>query len=64
MTRKPGRQEKLANEIRRQFADLSTSRFLRAMPAFKVVSDIPDHMKDLLDRLEASERQSRTPSRP
>jgi len=64
MTRKPGRQEKLANDIRRQFADLSTSGFLRAMPAFKVVSDIPDHMKDLLDRLEASERQSRTPSRP
>ena len=52
------RQDRLAGDIRRQFGDLSTTRFLRAMPAFRVVSDIPDHLRQLLDRLEASERQA------
>lgn len=58
------RQEKLATDIRRQFSERSVVRFLGAMPAYKVVSDIPPHLKELLDRLEASERQQRGRSRP
>ena len=44
-------QEKLATDIRRQFGDRSLTRFLGAMPTYKVVSDLPHHMKELLDRL-------------
>jgi len=58
------RQDRLAADIRRQFTDLSTARFLHAMPAFRVVSDIPDHLKELLDRLETSEGQAAGRSQP
>jgi len=51
------RQDKLATDIRRQIGDRSLTRFLGAMPAYKVVNDIPRHMKDLLEQLEASERR-------
>lgn len=59
MTRKDAeRHERLAADIRHQFADLSTTRFLRAMPAFRVIDEIPDHLKVLLDRLDAGERRA------
>ena len=57
------RQEQLATDIRRQIGDRSMTRFLGAMPAYKVVSDIPSHLKDLLERLEASERPQASASR-
>ena len=51
------RQDRLAADIRRQFTALSTKRFLHAMPAFRVVAEIPGHLRELLDQLEASERR-------
>lgn len=56
-------QEKLATDIRRQIGDRSLARFLGAMPTYKVVSEIPHHLKELLERLEASERQQADRSR-
>jgi hypothetical protein len=56
MTRNTGeRHDSLATDIRRQFGERSTTRFLHAMPAFKVVDEIPGHLKALLDRLEETE---------
>lgn len=52
------RQERLAADISRQFTAPSTARFLRAMPAFRVTRDVPAHLKELLDRLEASEEET------
>ena len=49
------RHERLAPDIRRQFGERSTRRFLHAMPAFKVVDEIPRHLRALLDRLEETE---------
>lgn len=49
--------DRLASDIRRQIADPSTTRCLRALPAFRAVEDLPDHLKVLLDRLDARERQ-------
>jgi len=56
MSRNTGeRQERLATDVRRQLGEGATTRFLRAMPTFKVVKDMPRHMTDLLDRLEETE---------
>ncbi|WP_315925135.1 hypothetical protein [Mesorhizobium sp. SP-1A] len=49
---KPPDDQALSGDIRRQATDRMTRRFLRGMPAFKVVSDLPEHMKTLLERLE------------
>ncbi len=45
----------LANTIRRQVAAPATRRMLGAMPAFRPVDDIPEHLQTLLDRIEAME---------
>lgn len=56
MTRANSQQgQQLARDIRRQFGNGATTRFLHALPTFKVVTDLPEHMRDLLDRLQASE---------
>lgn len=56
MTRNTGeKHDSLALDIRRQFGERSTARFLHALPAFKVVDDIPGHLRTLLDRLEETE---------
>jgi len=56
MTRNTGeRQTGLAADIRRQFGDGSVRRFARSLPAFKVVDDIPGHLKTLLDQVERAE---------
>lgn len=57
------RQTDLASDIRRQFGKRSTARFLNALPAFKVVDDIPAPLKDLLERLEETEEVETAPSR-
>lgn len=49
------KREELTAQIRRQFTDRSTRRFLHALPAFRVVNDIPEPLRTLLERLEAQE---------
>lgn len=64
MTRNTGeRHEALATDIRRQFGERSTARFLHTMPAFKVVDDIPAHLRALLDKLEQTEGKQAKASR-
>jgi hypothetical protein len=56
MTRNKGdRREGLANDVRRQFGTEATTRFLRTLPAFRLEADIPDHFRELLDRLDGIE---------
>jgi hypothetical protein len=47
---------------RHPFGDRTTTRFLRTLPSFRVVHDLPDHLSELLKRLEQAE-QSETPKR-
>ncbi|RUW93359.1 hypothetical protein [Mesorhizobium sp. M7A.F.Ca.US.010.02.1.1] len=48
--------EGLAIEIRRQFGAEAVTRFLRTLPAFRTEADIPDRLRELLDRLDGAER--------
>jgi hypothetical protein len=57
------RHERLAGDIRRQFGEGSTTRFLHAMPTFKVVDRLPRHLKILLDQLEETEGRKAETSR-
>ncbi len=57
------RHHRLASDIRRQFGERSTVRFLHALPAFKVVDDIPGHLRTLLDKLEETEGKKAKASR-
>jgi hypothetical protein len=57
------RHERLAGDIRRQFGEGSTTRFLHAMPTFKVVDRLPRHLKILLDQLEETEGRKAKTSR-
>lgn len=50
------KRESRMNPDRHAFGDRMTTRFLRTLPAFRVVHDIPDHLADLLERLEEAER--------
>ena len=64
MTRDTGeRHQRLAVDIRRQFGNRSTMRFLHTLPAFKVVDHIPAHLKALLDQLEETEGKKTKASR-
>jgi hypothetical protein len=55
MTRNKGEKtEGLAAEVRRQFGAEATKRFLRNLPAFRTEADIPDRLRELLDRLDGS----------
>jgi hypothetical protein len=49
------RRAELAADIRRQFGSEATMRFLRTLPAFRLESDIPEHFRELLDRLDGIE---------
>ncbi|MEP6568021.1 MAG: hypothetical protein ABJB10_23025 [Mesorhizobium sp.] len=56
MTRNNGdRRENQAANMRRQFSTEATTRFLRTLPAFRTEADIPDHFRELLDRLDGVE---------
>jgi metal-dependent amidase/aminoacylase/carboxypeptidase family protein len=57
------RRERLAAGLRRQFGTEATIRFLRALPAFRTENDIPDHFKELLDRLDGIESSVATSRR-
>ena len=45
----------LPTQIRRQFSDRSNQRFLRSLPSFTVVNEIPEPLRTLLERLDAQE---------
>jgi hypothetical protein len=49
------RRESLAADIKRQFSTDATTRFLRTLPAFRTEADIPDHLRELLERLDGVE---------
>ncbi len=53
------REGRVAAEIRRQIGDNTSRRLARAVPSFRVVSDIPDHLRELLERLDGMESHSR-----
>ena len=56
MTRNKGEKgERLATEVRRQFGAEAVTRFLRTLPAFRTEADIPDRLRELLDRLDGVE---------
>jgi hypothetical protein len=56
MTRNKGEKgERLATEVRRQFGAEAVTRFLRTLPAFRTETDIPDRLRELLDRLDGVE---------
>ena len=56
MTRNNGeRPEGLAADIRRQMSTEATKRFLSNLSAFQADNDIPDHFRELLDRLDRVE---------
>jgi hypothetical protein len=47
--------EKLAADIKRQIGNGKTARLLRALPIFKVASDMPPYLRRLLEQLDESE---------
>ncbi len=49
------KREKLAADIRRELRGRRTVRFLNTMPAFRITTEMPDYLRQLLDRLEESE---------
>jgi len=57
MTRnKAEKTEGVAAEVRRQFGAEATRRFLHTLPAFRTEVGIPDHLGELLDRLDGVEK--------
>ncbi|MBN9236396.1 MULTISPECIES: hypothetical protein [Phyllobacteriaceae] len=52
------KRDQLTTQIRRQFTDRSTQRFLHALPAFRVVNEIPEPLRTLLERLDAQESRA------
>jgi hypothetical protein len=53
------RRRRLADNVKHQFKDKTTARLVHALPAFKVVHDVPDHLTNLLRRLEKAEKGGR-----
>ena len=45
----------LQKEIRRQFGSVGTSRFLRALPGFRLEQKIPERFANLLAELDRAE---------
>ncbi|RJT40304.1 hypothetical protein D3227_09995 [Mesorhizobium waimense] len=52
---KRNRREELAADIKRQVGTETTKRFLRTLPAFRLQADLPEHLRELLDRLDGAE---------
>ncbi|WP_192183406.1 hypothetical protein [Mesorhizobium amorphae] len=52
---KRDRREELAADIKRQVGTETTKRFLRTLPAFRLQPDLPEHLRELLDRLDGAE---------
>lgn len=51
--KRPAPDKGLARDIRRQAGDRATRRFLRSLPSFKVVTELPEHLRNLLEQLES-----------
>ena len=56
---KPDSANILQNEIRKQFGSAATSRFLRALPGFRVDHKIPERFSNLLAELDRAESDQR-----
>jgi hypothetical protein len=54
------RQQDLANTIKHQAGTQATRRLLGSLPAFKVVTEVPQHLQELLDRLGDMEKEADT----
>ncbi|PLP56436.1 hypothetical protein CYK37_25455 [Mesorhizobium loti] len=52
------KRDQLPTQIRRQFSDRSNQRFLHSLPTFKVVNEIPEPLRTLLERLETQENST------
>ncbi|ANT53615.1 hypothetical protein [Mesorhizobium amorphae] len=52
---KRDRREELAADIKRQMGTEATKRFLRTLPAFHLQAELPEHLRELLDRLDGAE---------
>jgi hypothetical protein len=52
---RPNRASSLQDEIRKQFGSAGTTRYLRALPGFKVERRIPQRLRKLLTELERTE---------
>ena len=52
------RQQDLASTIKHQLGTQASRRLLRSMPNFQVASDMPKHLKVLLEELENTEDQA------
>lgn len=50
--------DQLPTQIRRQFFDRSNQRFLHSLPTFRVVNEIPEPLRTLLERLDAEENSN------
>ncbi|WP_379066553.1 hypothetical protein ACHMW4_11010 [Mesorhizobium sp. UC22_110] len=50
----------LTAHIRRQFSDRSNQRFLHSLPTFKVVNELPEPLRSLLEKLDAQESSTRS----
>lgn len=53
------REGKVAAEIRRQVRDKTSRHLAHAMHSFRVVSDVPDQLQELLECLDGMEGNSR-----
>ncbi|MEP9386704.1 hypothetical protein [Mesorhizobium sp. KR9-304] len=60
---KPNSANILQDEIRKQFGSAGTSRFLRALPGFRVEHKIPERFSNLLAELDRAESSQRGPDR-
>lgn len=49
------KREELAADIKRQMGTEATKRFLRTLPAFHLQAELPEHLRELLDRLDGAE---------
>jgi hypothetical protein len=61
MDRRANGQERLSASIRREAGSETTTRFLRSLPMFRAVEPLPAYFRQLLDRLDAQERQEAEP---
>ena len=56
--KKGDKRGEIATDVRRQFGSEATQRFLRALPAFRLETDMPKHLRELLDRLEGADTKA------
>lgn len=50
--------ERSKTSVRRQMGAEATTRFLRSLPLFRTVETLPDHLRDMLTRLDEQERRA------